>query len=104
MEDMQPILRVKDTGPGIAPDRLKRVFDPFYTTKEGGSGLGLAITYSILEAHGAQMGIESSPGEGTTVTVRFRRDLAGLSVDVPQGTNPGLSPTTDDFEIMTGAT
>lgn len=104
MEGMQPILRVKDTGPGIAPDRLKRVFDPFYTTKEGGSGLGLAITYSILEAHGAQMGIESSPGEGTTVTVRFRRDLAGLSVDVPQGTNPGVSPTTDDFEIMTGAT
>ncbi|MCA9550405.1 MAG: PAS domain-containing protein [Myxococcales bacterium] len=104
MEDMQPILRVKDTGPGIAPDRLRRVFDPFYTTKEGGSGLGLAITYSILEAHGAQMGIESSPGEGTTVTVRFRRDLAGLSVDVPQGTNPGVSPTTDDFEIMTGAT
>ena len=104
MRDLQPVLVVRDTGPGIEEARLKRVFDPFYTTKEGGSGLGLAITHSIIEAHGAKMSIESTPGEGTTVTVRFRRDLSGLSVEVPQSTNPGaLGTTTDEFEIMTGA-
>jgi two-component system sensor histidine kinase PilS (NtrC family) len=104
MHEQQPVLVVRDTGPGIDEERLRRIFDPFYTTKEGGSGLGLAITHSILEAHGAKLTIESTLGEGTTVQVRFRRDLAGLSVEVPQGTNPGATgPTTDELEIMTGA-
>jgi hypothetical protein len=46
---------VSDTGPGLAPEQLKRVFEPFYTTKSDGMGMGLAICHSIIEAHGGEL-------------------------------------------------
>src|SRR3989339_39873 len=60
---------IKDTGPGIPPKTLKRIFDPFFTTKEAGTGLGLPITKKILEEKGGTIQINSSEGDGTTVTV-----------------------------------
>ncbi len=66
--------RVKDTGCGILPDELERVFDRFYqvekvvTRKSGGTGLGLAIVKNIVEAHGGRIWIESAAGEGTEVS------------------------------------
>lgn len=103
MQDLEPVIVVRDTGPGIPEVRRQRVFDPFYTTKEGGSGLGLAISHSIVEAHGGKLTLDSAPGRGTEVLIRFRRDLRGLTVRVPQSTNPGaLESTTDELDYMRG--
>jgi len=60
---------VADNGPGIEPDKLKRIFEPFFSTKPGGTGLGLPIAQRIVAEHGGRLEIESKPGEGTTVTV-----------------------------------
>ncbi len=61
----------RDSGAGIAPDDLQRIFEPFYTTKPDGTGLGLAVTRKIIEAHGGTLVVESEPGNGTTVVVRL---------------------------------
>ncbi len=59
---------VKDTGEGIAPDELARVFDRFHKARDSkGAGLGLAIVKSLVEAHGGEISARSAPGEGTTM-------------------------------------
>jgi signal transduction histidine kinase len=68
-------IRISDSGPGIPPDRLRQVFDPFYTTKSDGTGLGLAICHSIVEQHQGEIEMESEEGSGTAVVVRL--PLAG---------------------------
>ena len=55
---------VQDTGPGVAPDDLPRLFEPLFTTKQGGMGMGLAICRTTVEAHGGQLSAESPPGPG----------------------------------------
>jgi len=62
---------VTDTGPGIPPDQLRRVFDPFYTTKKDGTGLGLAICHGIIEQHRGELQLQSEVGKGTTASVRL---------------------------------
>lgn len=62
---------VRDTGAGMERDAVSRIFDPFFTTKAGGHGLGMMIVMRILRAHGAQIDVDSAPGRGTTVTLRF---------------------------------
>jgi PAS domain S-box-containing protein len=62
-------LTVQDQGHGIEPDKLDRIFDPYFTTKEFGSGLGLAISYSIVHAHGGAITVESQPEQGATFTI-----------------------------------
>ncbi len=66
-------LVVRDEGCGIAPEHLKRVTDPFFTTrrKEGGTGLGLSVSKRIVSEHGGSMNISSTQDKGTTVTVSF---------------------------------
>jgi signal transduction histidine kinase len=64
-------VRVSDTGKGIERDALTRMFDPFFTTKKGGHGLGMMVVARILRAHGGDLGVESAPGHGTTITTRF---------------------------------
>jgi signal transduction histidine kinase len=61
-------VRVSDTGPGIAEDNLARIFEPFFSTKEGGTGLGLALTQQIILDHGGRIGVSSTPA-GTTFVV-----------------------------------
>lgn len=62
-------IRFEDYGEGIAPETLKKIFNPFFTTKEKGSGLGLPIVKSIIESHQGAIKIDSTPGQGTKVTI-----------------------------------
>jgi two-component system NtrC family sensor kinase len=61
----------QDTGVGIPPDRLAKIFDPFFSTKEMGTGLGLSVVYGIIERHGGTIDIRSEVGKGTTVVLRL---------------------------------
>ena len=64
-----------DTGGGMTNEALARVYEPYFTTKQGGSGLGLMITQRIVRAHGGELAIESDPGKGLKLTIRLpRRD------------------------------
>jgi two-component system, LuxR family, sensor kinase FixL len=76
-EEAAVVLRIQDTGPGIAPEVRDRLFDPFYTTKPDGMGMGLSICRSILTAHGGSINATSEPGEGTTfeVTIPFIKEV-----------------------------
>ena len=65
------IVAVVDTGPGVAPELLERVFDPFFSTKERGSGLGLAICASIAQTHGARLKVANHETGGAVFTVDF---------------------------------
>ncbi len=64
-------IRFQDTGVGIAPENLPRVFEPYFTTKEVGIGLGLALTKQILEQHGARIDLSSEQGKGTVVRLEL---------------------------------
>lgn len=71
----QPVVRIKlrDTGPGIPPDNLKRIFEPFFTTKPSGqgTGLGLSICRQIVAEHRGTLTVDSQPGVGTTFTLNL---------------------------------
>jgi len=67
----QAVIRIEDTGGGIAPEHLARIFDPFFTTKPTGegTGLGLSVSYGIVKKHGGEITVQSRPGEGAAFTV-----------------------------------
>ena len=62
-----------DTGGGISPENISRIFEPYFTTKQDGNGLGLLIVRRIVRAHGGEVVIESAPGRGLTLTIRLPR-------------------------------
>lgn len=63
------LVEIKDNGSGIKDEDLEKIFTPFFTTKPRGSGLGMAISLKIIKEHGGFLKIDSTPGEGTTVSV-----------------------------------
>jgi signal transduction histidine kinase len=65
-------IRISDTGVGIPPENLQKLFSPFFTTKHRGTGLGLAITRTIMEKNGGTIRVESEPGHGTTFILEFQ--------------------------------
>ncbi|MBN1200262.1 MAG: PAS domain S-box protein [Anaerolineae bacterium] len=70
--DSQAVIQVQDDGPGIAPELLSQVFEPFFQASEGrtqSTGLGLPIAREIIERHGGQITVENTPGHGCTFTV-----------------------------------
>jgi len=77
---------VSDTGAGIAPEHIRRIYDPFFTTKisrDGqprGTGLGLSVTYGIIQEHAGKIRVESQPGEGTTFYLDFPLTRKALNV------------------------
>jgi len=80
-------VRVSDTGSGIAPEHIQRIYDPFFTTKatprEGqnrGTGLGLSVTYGIIQEHAGKIRVESHPGSGTTFALDFPLSRKAVNV------------------------
>lgn len=70
-EEDRACLEVRDTGSGIVPEELGRIFDPFHTTKKTGTGLGLMVVERVIREHGAEIRLKSEPGIGTVFTLRF---------------------------------
>ncbi len=70
-DNNQAVLTIADNGPGIPPEVLSRLFQPFVTTKTKGNGLGMAICYGIIQAHHGSIELASELGHGTTVTIRL---------------------------------
>lgn len=70
-EGPHAVVTVSDNGPGIPPEKLERIFEPFVSTKGKGMGLGLAICREIVEAHAGRLEVESAAGVGTTFTIRL---------------------------------
>jgi two-component system sensor histidine kinase HydH len=64
---------IRDTGVGVTPEDMGRIFDPYYTTKPSGAGLGLAVVQKIIDAHDAEIHIASEPGQGATVTILLNK-------------------------------
>jgi signal transduction histidine kinase len=62
-----------DTGPGMSPQMVEKVFEPFQSGFEGGTGLGLAIVYQIVQAHEGTVWVRSKAGQGCTFVLRLRR-------------------------------
>ena len=71
LADTHVIIRFIDTGGGMSAENLSRVFEPYFTTKPSGSGLGLLIVRRIVREHGGELSVESSEGQGLTVTIRL---------------------------------
>jgi signal transduction histidine kinase len=67
----EAVLQVTDTGAGISPEHLGRIFDPFFTLKDTGTGLGLSVVFGIIKKHGGTISVESQVGEGTTFTLHL---------------------------------
>ena len=67
MNDSMVLVDIRDTGVGISQENIKRIYDPFFTTKStgNGTGLGLAVTYGIIQEHGGRIFVDSTPGKGT---------------------------------------
>ncbi|HYA24387.1 MAG TPA: ATP-binding protein [Terriglobales bacterium] len=77
---------VSDTGAGIAPEHIRKIYDPFFTTKTSrdgqarGTGLGLSVTYGIIQEHAGKIRVESRPGQGTTFYLDFPLTRKAVSV------------------------
>ncbi len=92
-EGEEVVVRICDDGCGMAPETLKRAFEPFYTTRLSGdgTGLGLALCRRIVVQHRGQIGIESTLGGGTTVTVRLPAHRPQLPAERPKHKGQGAS-------------
>ncbi|MDM8538390.1 response regulator, partial [Desulfobacterales bacterium HSG17] len=100
-------ITVSDSGPGIEPDVIDKIFDPYFTTKEfgAGSGMGLAVVHGIVKNHNGAIFVDSTPGEGATFNIFFPvidelpEPKIEVQEDIPQGTESILF--VDDEESIT---
>jgi CheY-like chemotaxis protein len=91
LPEHQVLLAVEDTGAGMSPDTLEHALEPFFTTKPQGkgTGLGLSLVYSTVKAHHGELAIQSRPGHGTTVEIRFH------TMQPDSAPTAGLAPETN---------
>ena len=88
-------VKIRDSGPGVPAENLRKLFNPFFTTKEKGTGLGLAISYGIVERHGGTLDVETELGKGSTfivslpITVEGAHEEATTKKDLVQTINTG---------------
>lgn len=94
-EDGRALLIVRDSGPGVAPEALAHLFEPFHTTKSSGHlGLGLALCREMVQLQGGDVEVATAPGCGTTVTLSFPAAEASLRpLALPARREDGHSPT-----------
>ncbi|MEH7886753.1 ATP-binding protein, partial [Bacillus sp. JJ1609] len=76
IQDENVLISIKDTGVGIPPDTLKKIGEPFYTTKKNGNGLGLMVSFKIIESHNGKVYIESEQNKGTTFKILLPAKIA----------------------------
>ncbi len=100
-ESSQLILTVADDGPGIPPEILQQVFEPYFTTKggRGGTGLGLSVVQKILAGHGGSIRLESAPGLGTKAEVRLPMTSPGRR---PEASRPDQSLSGLESVLLVG--
>ena len=98
-------LSVRDYGPGISQEKLRKIFDPFYSTKagpdetgKGGTGVGLSTCKNIIEAHGGKIRVESSLGKGTCFTLMFPMEKPKAPVQITRG----IAGTVSQINAPTG--
>jgi len=72
VDDARCLIRVSDDGPGIPEDVVPRIYEPFFSTKEGGTGLGMSIVHSLVSLHGGSIDLQTGP-DGTTFEVAIPR-------------------------------
>ncbi len=97
-------IAVQDSGAGIPPENLSKIFDPYFSTKEQGSGLGLATSHSIIKKHGGYITAESAPGKGTTFYIYLpaaaRSDESQQGVGKPASHGKGKILIMDDDDMI----
>ena len=76
LKDNEVQISIEDTGVGISPDRLKKLGEPFYTTKKTGNGLGLMVSFKIIEGHKGRIVVESEVNKGTTFNILLPAEIA----------------------------
>lgn len=87
-------IEVSDSGPGIPPENLARIFDPYFTTKEGGSGLGLATVYAVVRKHNGTIDVASELGRGARFRVRLpAKPEAAVAAALQDGPAPAIPST-----------
>lgn len=90
-EDERIRIEIIDSGKGIPPDEIEKVFEVFYSTREGGTGLGLPTSRRIVEEHGGRLTVHSEPGRGSCFTIRLpapRDEAPGTAADEAQEEAP----------------
>lgn len=102
-EGLYAYLEVEDTGSGMSPETMERLFDPFYTTKPEGTGLGMAAVLGIVRSHGGAMSVQSNNDQGTTIRIvipaqaTLVRETGGQErIGASPGTGSGLILVVDD--------
>ncbi len=99
-------LTLRDEGPGLSPQAMNRLFEPYFSTKAGSSGLGLATAYNIVRRHGGLLTADSSPGQGASFSIwlpatdRSPTPETELLLDVPQTLSGRLLVMDDDLAVQ----
>jgi two-component system sensor histidine kinase FlrB len=103
--DAHIYIRVRDNGPGIAPEIAARVFEPFFTTRASGTGLGLTVVQAVAEAHGGMAWVDSELGRGATFGLRLPVKQFQVSSFKSQVENAetGPQPSTRNLKLEAGS-